>query len=543
MAATSIGDGRCSARPPPTVDERAQPWPARPVLTRAVAPRRAAPVDAGTVRPSPPVTVEAVLPSWLGGRDPAAFAATARWHARHLHRHRWSIALEERHLGQTPGLVRARRLADANNVDSAGALAALRLLPPHAVHLSEEARRLTLDYLSNAPATMNHVEAVSRLVTATMSCPDARIEETVRQGLRMLLDMEVLGGHASVELVEHDQALAVRMGAARTLAQCEQPDAAVALGHAARSGAVPAVSPLAAGRGLASGLTFGLDAYLAPLLLSVSPYVWAVACPRAGGVILYTFGTAIRGREGQHSELLQTMMPKLGGARPTARPPLRPAELRAATGWYVDRLDVLLSTASDPARHTDGTGRYDPTSHLETLISVEQLFRTVQSVGAADRDEFASRVMGLSALDTFEGLGLPKADELYLLPKARRVLDDLERTMPADAAAVLLPRARGAVSGLAGLQEGFLLTRRGDDVLLPDERGVATATPVAAAAARYLRLVRNADHHTFGGKGKHRNRDVALLLGHDGNVPTTVADLSWLYLLGLLSDASQLTAR
>lgn len=101
---------------------------------------------------------------------------------------------------------------------------------------------------------------------------------------------------------------------------------------------------------------------------------------------------------------------------------------------------------------------------------------------------------------------------------------------------MLLPRAERAVAALQQLQDGFFLPSRvsSRSIRLPDSNGVDRAVPLESAAASWLRVLRNAGHG-FGSRPKVKARDEALLVAHDGSVPTDLPDLAYLYLLQLLA--------
>ena len=71
----------------------------------------------------------------------------------------------------------------------------------------------------------------------------------------------------------------------------------------------PGATAFGSGWHLASDLALTRDAYLAPLFLSASPWVWSVVCPRLSGLIVYDLGTPVVGRRGEASELLQVFFP------------------------------------------------------------------------------------------------------------------------------------------------------------------------------------------------------------------------------------------
>ena len=243
-----------------------------------------------------PASVEVKLPPWLGGGNPAGAAAAARWRTTETAGGTWSLRLQERP-GAPPRLVRSDLLGHAGNVDSPGTWARLAQLPPHAEHLGPGTAERIAAHLRSTPTDGSLTDVLARLVLTTQACSEQQLPEIVQDGLRLLLSLDALGQGQQVHLVQVDEALARRATLVRALAQLEQPGAASAMAQiAAQGGALPPDSPLAAARHLGSDLTFGFTAYLGPLLLAASPYVWASCVPRGGVRMLVLMATRRRCR-------------------------------------------------------------------------------------------------------------------------------------------------------------------------------------------------------------------------------------------------------
>jgi hypothetical protein len=292
---------------------------------------------------------------------------------------------------------------------------------------------------------------------------------------------------------------------------------------------------------LQSDLAFTRDAYLSPLLLSLSPWVWAIAGARVPGVIIYDFGTAIIGRTGAASELLQVFLPA-GPPTSPPRPDIGSAETAAALTWWVGQLNQVLGELTDPVNFKDRDGNYRPRRQFEVLLTVEQLGRRLQSVLATDRDTGARRLLSFSALDTLQGLGAVTFDDACRLSRAEKALQTVEQELPSTAAGMLLPTARRAVEGLRGCQEGFFLSSRigSNGVRIPDKRGGDRTVALEDGVAGYLRVLRNASHGFTGQNDAGRRRDEILLMAHNGNVPADLGLLPYLYWLELLANPARL---
>ena len=225
---------------------------------------------------------------------------------------------------------------------------------------------------------------------------------------------------------------------------------------------------------------------------------------------------------------------------PPPAPAIGPKEQAAALNWWVRQLDRLLTEILDPGNHAPA-GVLDVQRAFTAHLSTEQLFRAVQSLSVHDRDPIARRTLMFDALDTLQGLSGTTFDTRCGYTHAQGVLDDLYAVLPSAVAAVLLPRANRAVAALRELQEGFFLPSRvsGGTILLPSRSGPDQPVPLEAAAASWLRVLRNAGHG-FGSKPAKKARDDVLLMAHDGTVPPDLPDLPYLYMLELLAHPEKL---
>jgi hypothetical protein len=260
-------------------------------------------------------------------------------------------------------------------------------------------------------------------------------------------------------------------------------------------------------------------------------------------VVIYTLGGAVVGRRGEAAELLQLFLPA-GRATAGPGPQVRAGDIDAALTWWISALDRMFTEITDPARYRTGDGRYDERRNFETLLSVEQAFRNVQSLSAHDRDRHARRVLLFDTLDTLSGIRAPAFDRMCELPCARQALAEIEEALDPAAGRVLLPRARAAVLALEQLQQGFFLRSRlaSGGLRVPDKRGNDNVMSLEAAAAAYLRVLRNAGH-AFGSRADQQPRDEVLLMSHTGDIPLDLPDLAYLYLLRLLARPEDLRPR
>lgn len=466
------------------------------------------------------------LPPWLWGYDVAGFAAAAGWSITPTSEpSTWQVRLIERTSPDHPARLRTTILVTPANAGDPDALHRLRRLAPLG-HLAAttpaELVRAELDRLSD-----HHDDLGSWLSYVTIkihAAPHAELERVTHETYveNLLPNLPA----SAMQLIELDTAVSFRVAALRAL-----------LFIAEHGDGVPTQAPdgltFASAEGLTGDLSVGLSAYLSPLFLSHTPWVWGMGIPRPGGVIVVTFGQAISGRRGQAADVLQLFSPTT--ARPTAlqRPTLTASQLRAAVRWWVARIDVLLVVVFDPSRYM-GKQIFDARRAYEVHLGVEQLFRSVQSLSIHDRDPIARRTLFFDALDTLSGLTRTPPDRLYELTHAETVLNWLTDHLPSKVAPVLLPRAAAAVDALRQLQAGFFLDSRLTDggLRLPNKKGGERTVGLDAATAQWLRMLRNAGHGFS--SSSSRERDSVLLVAHDGRIPHDLPDLAYLYLLDLL---------
>jgi hypothetical protein len=443
------------------------------------------------------------------------------------------IRLRERAAGRDARFLEVNLLANARNVDAAGAYARLATLRRHENVQRHDPRIIGAELQRLRQQHPNDVGAwLSAVQLAVTGAPTADAADTVHAALRDSILPNL--PDASAHLISVNDSLPFRAAMLRALLYVANDT----------SGAPPQQAKddvtFRSATGLTGDLNLGLHAYLAPLFLSCAPWVWGLPAPRAGGVVAFVFGETIAGRRGESAEPLQLFAPVGRGGGPPPKPAIDARQQAAALGWWVRQLDRLLTEVFDPTNHSPG-GVLDLQRAFAVHLSTEQLFRAVQSLSVHDRDPIARRTTMFDALDTLEGLTGTTFDTRCRVRHAQRVLDGLIAELPPDVAEVLLPRAARTVAALGELQHGFFLPSRvqGTTILLPDRSGVDQPVPLEAAAATWLRVLRNAGHG-FGSRPATRARDDALLTAHDGTVPNDLPDLPYLYLLELLAHPEKL---
>jgi hypothetical protein len=325
-----------------------------------------------------------------------------------------------------------------------------------------------------------------------------------------------------MHLIEQDIVLGNRYGMARALLQQEKP------------------TPTEEGRAFGSSMDLmrdvqvGLDAYLQPLVTSLSPQVWGVTASRAGGVIVVSLGKPLPGHRPLTGDAL-ALAGRRGRLDSLSRnPAAEGSAFREALTWWVQRLDLVFSHLTEPSNYEVG-GIYDAPSALERLVNFEQICRSCQSIATLD-DEHARRLALFHVLDALEGL-VPSLgwQRLTSLHENRKTLDKIRQRMSPAVQAVLLPKAAAAITALEHVQSGFFLASRlqGTNLVRPDKKtSHETSVPLTTAASEWLRVIRNSQH----GYDKTPNAHVrALLAAHSGEISPRLPDLAWLNLLRILA--------
>jgi hypothetical protein len=295
--------------------------------------------------------------------------------------------------------------------------------------------------------------------------------------------------------------------------------------------------------GLYSGVMM-FDAYLSPLLAAGTPGIWAINVVRSFGSMIFDLGTFISGTEAEAAEMLHLILTP--GAREVVHfPKLSASSADHAIRWWAEQLNLLFGVLSDLSTFTDTSGDYRPAKHLEALLTIEQIFRRTTSLLVAHRDTNARRALMFTVLDSLEGVRGTNFLTMCKLDHARKVLADLEDSMPAPAAELLLPAARRAVAALDSMQDGFFIRRQLGTPTVDLQLGGSSIRRLSLeeATARYLKVLRDATHGHGSDKESTKAMTDALLAHHDGEIPHDVGLLGYLYLLDVLMHPERVRQR
>lgn len=483
-------------------------------------------------------------PTWLWGGDPRKLLTHARLRSRPVRNEPgvWAVRTEESYLDKPPTLFTHSAIAgpDARTLryEDLGTFPHVAGTEPNA-SVTAKVNRLADRARNSGALTALIVHAQLALATASPSQLPNIARHVVEQ-LTLANRQEDASDRpfssAGMDLITSDPALVHRI---------KFPSVWLRLEYDPRlsAGNLDHIKPqedgtlaFASAFDLQSGmLTF--DAYVAPLMGCLSPFIWGFATPRTFGNLIVTLGTPIAGATGEASELLQTL-----GTQSTIRSVRSTTIDRSAyfvaIDWWTTALNKLFAVLTDFSVFVDARGFYNPTSHLHALLSVEQLFRRVVSIQAAHRDIHARRVLMFTVLDTLQRLTGRPLDKNCSLAFAQKTLDNLKFRLPAAAQQLLLPRAEDAVSALDHVQSGFFMAADTGGIPIPDTRagsGTVRELSLEDAAAEYIKVLRDATHGHGTNREAAADRTNALLAHHTGELPAELGYLGFLYLLDMLS--------
>lgn len=289
---------------------------------------------------------------------------------------------------------------------------------------------------------------------------------------------------------------------------------------------------------LVGGL-FMLDAYIGPLLSTMSPAIWGFTVTRSFGPLVYSLGSTLSGlRQGAPAEPLQ-MLGSLQATEPLHYPRLSERSAGDALSWWVTYLNKIIATVTDPTCFTDGPKRdYRPEKQMQGLMGIEQLFRKVHSIQTGYRDAITRRTLFFTVLDALEHFLGQKLEKLCDLEYAQETIAMLRHTMTDDAAVLLLYGPERGVRALEALQDGFFRARQSGRSTIPV--GYNRPLALATASSRYIRLLRNGTHGFMGSSRKDEKLVETLFAEHNGLVPHDLPLLANLYLMRLMVEPETL---
>lgn len=492
------------------------------------------------------VSVE--LPEWIWGGSPSAFLRQSGLRYKAEGKRRFRIQTEESYLRRRPDSIEARVLIGGRYPDRLRDLASRSERAEVNIDLDRVNRRLEFLAAQGAESKqLVHLLTQAQLTlsaTPTRDLP-ARAAEVLRafQGVRWSDDSKEGGPFPNVGLMllSTSERLHLRLRLPSILLRStfdprlRDGDASHLHGLSGSSGEGDLLFP--SSHGLYEGI-YMMDPYFGPLRGAASPAIWSVAASRTFGTLMVLLGTGFSGTTGDPGEPLQTILVK----SPIKTYPVPSHTLTdevAAVTWWSGALSDLFGAVGDPTLFGTSNVDYAPSAHLGLMLTIEQLFRCLSSLLVQHRDVIARRTLLLKCLDTLEGLTGHDLNSMFNVATAEKAADRVRQQVPESAGRVLLPNVDRALEALSMVQDGFVLARQlGEDRIA---WGSKSAT-FADAAAYYLVAIRNATHGYGGNKrdASRQERDTALMIQHNGEIPDDLSFLAYLYVLDLLCSPERL---
>ncbi len=383
--------------------------------------------------------------------------------------------------------------------------------------------------------------AVAAFQLMYTTCPSSVLPDQVRAMRDKIVP--AIDEESSLHVVNLTPRLNWRAGAMRTVLAAD-----ITPGSVAPTGVSKGFQ---SGTGLFAAMTYGAVPYLAPALLTSAPYVNGIQTTRAGQNLVWLFHRPLVGRVRPTDDLIDALSDSnqrfhRRDSRLKAvydRPSYERPESLLLLRWWIRRVNILLAAATDIGRFVDDANDYQPRRHFAFLLSLERLFTGLhQTLSEAGGNETLRLTSAYDCLDCLEGIGMGLGDFATMTTpsKARTALDQLRVDLPADVAAVVLPRCESAVKALEGVKDGFFLagvaTPHGLAGLPGSEKQTLGWDKVIPA---YLRIDRNSAHSFVNELDPVTEpHKFAIFAAHDGRLSPHLADLAFLWVLRVLSDPS-----
>lgn len=308
---------------------------------------------------------------------------------------------------------------------------------------------------------------------------------------------------------------------------------------------------LLGGHSVSSGTTF--SPALVPATLAFSPGLSGVVLPAPPHSLVLFFGQNLELRRPQGQSINELLQPRLlAQQRDWDRHPMwrdvTVGEAEAALVWWVDRMNVIYSHASDPTCFANALGQHDPAAQMAWLLTFERALADLTFLLSEPRQpELISHQTTFDLLDKCENLlgysrSGPGFKELLRRSRTAPRLREAWSRLPTP-----LDRRfrRGAHAAFEGLYDGIRdhalahrLTKRGV-LVASDDPSRLRPMSMDDYVSRLVRVVRNSAH---GLSRPLRDESGLLVATHDGVLPPELADVAALVFYGLVADAERLCA-
>jgi hypothetical protein len=232
------------------------------------------------------------------------------------------------------------------------------------------------------------------------------------------------------------------------------------------------------------------------------------------------------------------------------------ASLGSLLGWWIDRIDMSYTIATDPTRFTTAAGIHDASAQLGYMLTIERALDDIRTLGATPQSSSLMRLTIafdlLDKLETLLGYG-PRSARIdrsmasgrgfeRLLNRAE-TLPAVHRTfesMPITIRSRFVDRASALFDDVyAETQEGVLRSR-----LKPTGVEVGTAELALLSWNKYVgKLVRSVRNSSHGLLDQLVSSQVRVAATHTGALPALLPDLVMMIGLAVIGDPGRLWAR
>lgn len=302
-----------------------------------------------------------------------------------------------------------------------------------------------------------------------------------------------------------------------------------------------------AARGLMVHSGSGFTMFFSPLLLLNSPWVIGFNVARPNATLIRLLTIPEPGRPRGWTDQLDSFKPVYASSRvwPDTVVPNTSLETREVIlRWWTTHLSELLWLVTDPTRHTDGFGNYDPGVQLGVTLTMERIFVTaVEIMCQKTKDELMRKMLLFDFLDLLEGHGMGDYEKNLSHEKQYKLWSNLKESLPQEVAAAFSPVIEGAFEALSHLEKGFWsnANRTSENKLLVNrKRGTGQdAISLDRAKGEYLRILRNSTH---GFKDLASDpRRLSYLANHTAELHENLPDLVWWYLIRILVNPMEIS--
>jgi hypothetical protein len=270
--------------------------------------------------------------------------------------------------------------------------------------------------------------------------------------------------------------------------------------------------------------------YFAPLLGNMFPSMWGIGAPRAGQVIIYTFGKVIGGNGLGASRDQRDSLQILTHHTPAHDfdtnsldvTTLHRAALSEAVDWWAGRINNTLCDIFSPTAYVDSNDFYLPAAHQRWMVNFEQLVSRIGAIVRHPRDQAAQLMLMFPAMDilgdSFTGSG--GIAQLMLPSRIRKAIQEIEEHVPDRIKPLIMAPAYRALEAADQVADEFI---------------VPSPNPDATTESRLRQLwnaLRNTTH------GYHNSPEI--LAEHSCRLPADIVLVPMVYLLDILTDRERL---